>query len=102
MNLEVNNILANISEFTKNFLKEIEKVMEKENFKDDFNIEGEIYIVDEIGDDEKYVFLTREKDGKEEQVFEISDELYEELLNDTSEILKVKYENGEYKKLDKE
>ena len=58
--------------------------------------EGETYIVDEIGDDEKYVFLTRESDGKDFQEFNISDELYKELLNDTREELRVKFQNGEY------
>lgn len=97
MNLEANSIFVNVSEFTKNFLKELGVFMNKD--KDTFNIEGETYTVDEIGDDEKYVFLTREKDGEEKQVFEISDELYEELLEDNSEILKLKYEKGEYKKI---
>lgn len=65
-------------------------------FKMENSVEGETYIIDEIGDDEKYVFLTRESDNKEFQEFNISDELYNKILNDSS-ILKLKYENGEYK-----
>ena len=41
---------------------------------------GEEYLVDEIGDDEKYVFLTRKSTGKSFQEF-IPDELYSELLS---------------------
>ena len=62
--------------------------------------EGETYIVDEIGDDEKYVFLTRESDGEVFQEFDITDELYNELLNNHDEVLKIKYENGAYKIVD--
>lgn len=75
-----------------------EKKMEKDN-KSELEIgrrEGETYTVDEIGDDEKYVFLTRESDGKDFQEFNISDELYRALLNDDREELRVKFENGEY------
>ena len=64
--------------------------------------EGEIYIVDEIGDDEKYVFLTRESDGEAFQEFDITDELYNELLNNHDEVLKIKYENGAYKIVDEQ
>ena len=64
--------------------------------------EGEIYIVDEIGDDEKYVFLTRESDGEVFQKFDITDELYNELLNNHDEVLKIKYENGAYKIVDEQ
>lgn len=64
--------------------------------------EGEIYIVDEIGDDEKYVFLTRESDGEVFQEFDITDELYNELLNNHDEVLKIKYENGAYKIVDEQ
>lgn len=62
--------------------------------------EGETYIVDEIGDDEKYVFLTRESDGEVFQEFDITDELYNELLNNHDAVLKIKYENGAYKIVD--
>ena len=64
--------------------------------------EGETYIVDEIGDDEKYVFLTRESDGEVFQEFDITDELYNELLNNHDEVLKIKYENGAYKIVDEQ
>ena len=61
-------------------------------------VEGEKYIVDEIGDDEKYVYLTRSSNGAEFQEFEISDQLYEELLNEnTNEEINLVYSNGEYK-----
>ena len=64
--------------------------------------EGETYIVDEIGDDEKYVFLTRESDGEVFQEFDITDELYNELLNNHDAVLKIKYENGAYKIVDEQ
>lgn len=89
-----------IEKFLDTFQKEIQKQIKNDNeVLTDFRKEGEIYEVDEIGDDEKYVFLTRESDGKNMQEFEISDRLYNELLNDKSEKLELKYENGEYKKI---
>lgn len=59
--------------------------------------EGEEYIVDEIGDDEKYVFLTRKSTGTDFQEY-IDDELYNKLLNvnDKSNIILI-YENGNYR-----
>lgn len=74
------------------FLNEIKRKL----FKMDNAIEGETYIIDEIGDDEKYVFLTRKSDNKEFQEFNISDELYNKILNDSS-IMELIFENGEYK-----
>lgn len=74
------------------FLNEIKRKL----FKMDNAIEGETYIIDEIGDDEKYVFLTRKFDNKEFQEFNISDELYNKILNDSS-IMELIFENGEYK-----
>lgn len=79
------------------FQKELQKqVKNNETISNDFRREGEKYEVDEIGDDEKYVFLTRESDNKEFQEFNISDELYNKILNDSS-IMKLVFENGEYK-----
>ena len=46
---------------------------------DEFRKEGETYIVDELGDDERYAYLTRRSDGKEKQDFNISDELYDKI-----------------------
>ena len=46
---------------------------------DEFRKEGETYIVDELGDDERYAYLTRKSDGKEMQDFNISDELYDKI-----------------------
>jgi hypothetical protein len=63
----------------------------------EFRKEGEIYEVDEIGDDEKYVFLTRLSDKAQMQEFDISNKLYNELLNCKNEELKVVFHNGEYK-----
>lgn len=74
------------------FLSEIKRKL----FKMDNAIEGETYIIDEIGDDEKYVFLTRKSDNKEFQEFNVSDELYNKILNDSS-IIELIFENGEYK-----
>ena len=63
----------------------------------EFRKEGEIYEVDEIGDDEKYIFLTRISDKAQMQEFDISNKLYNELLNCKNEELKVVFHNGEYK-----
>ena len=60
-----------------------------------FEVEGEIYKIDEIGDDDKYVFLTRERDGVDKQIFDISDELYNQILDDGS-IEYLVYKNGEF------
>ena len=86
---EINN---KISEMKNDIiLKEKERLNQN-------RVEGEKYIVDEIGDDEKYVYLTRTSNGTEFQEFEISDQLYEELLNEnTNEKINLVYSNGEYK-----
>ena len=60
-----------------------------------FEVEGEVYKIDEIGDDDKYVFLTRERDGVDKQIFDISDELYNQILDDGS-IEYLVYKNGEF------
>lgn len=73
-------------------------VGDRENMlESEFRKEGEIYEVDEIGDDEKYVFLTRLSDKAQMQEFGISNKLYNELLNCKNEELKVVFHNGEYK-----
>lgn len=89
LNQEINN---KISEMKNDIiLKEKERLNQN-------RVEGEKYIVDEIGDDEKYVYLTRTSNGTEFQEFEISDRLYEELLNEnTNEKINLVYSNGEYK-----
>lgn len=89
LNQEINN---KISEMKNDIiLKEKERLNQN-------RVEGEKYIVDEIGDDEKYVYLTRSLNGAEFQEFEISDQLYEELLNEnTNEEINLVYSNGEYK-----
>lgn len=89
LNQEINN---KISEMKNDIiLKEKERLNQN-------RVEGEKYIVDEIGDDEKYVYLTRLLNGAEFQEFEISDQLYEELLNEnTSKEINLVYSNGEYK-----
>lgn len=89
LNQEINN---KISEMKNDIiLKEKERLNQN-------RVEGEKYIVDEIGDDEKYVYLTRTSNGTEFQEFEISDQLYEELLNEnTNEKINLVYSNGEYK-----
>ena len=61
-----------------------------------FEVEGEVYKIDEIGDDDKYVFLTRERDGVDKQIFDISDELYNQSLDDGS-IEYLVYKNGEFR-----
>lgn len=95
-NLE-NNVKINKRNKNSNETKigDKEKMLEKE-----FRKEGEIYEVDEIGDDEKYVFLTRLSDRVQMQEFKISNELYNEFLNDRREELRVIYKDGEYKIID--
>ena len=65
------------------------------NDKDKFEIENEVYKIDEIGDDDKYVFLTRERDGVDKQIFDISAELYNKILDDGS-IEYLIYKNGKF------
>ena len=89
LNQEINNKISEM----KNDIILKEKERRNQN-----RVEGEKYIVDEIGDDEKYVYLTRTSNGTEFQEFEISDQLYEELLNEnTNEKINLVYSNGEYK-----
>lgn len=98
-NKESPNNLGNNLEIRRNNTKNNDiKIGDRENMLEkEFRKEGEIYEVDEIGDDEKYVFLTRLSDKAQMQEFNISNELYNELLNDKSEELRVIYKNGEYK-----
>jgi len=89
LNQEINNKISEMK--NDSILKEKERLNQN-------RVEGEKYIVDEIGDDEKYVYLTRTSNGTEFQEFEISDQLYEELLNEnTNEKINLVYSNGEYK-----
>lgn len=89
LNQEINNKILEMKNDI--ILKEKERLNQN-------RVEGEKYIVDEIGDDEKYVYLTRTSNGTEFQEFEISDQLYEELLNEnTNEKINLVYSNGEYK-----
>ena len=88
-------------ELTNKINQEIElskqQVIEEEKkFIESQKVDGEEYKVDEIGDDEKYVFLTRTSNGTEFQEF-ISDDLYKELLmqNNKSDITLV-YTDGKY------
>lgn len=72
INSEINKEKSNILKFQQ---KEL----------DDFRKVGEKYIVDELGDDEKYVYLTRLSDKKEMQDFNISDRLYDMLKENNKE-----------------
>ena len=74
-----------------NFLKFFKRKKEVK-----FEVEGEVYKIDEIGDDDKYVFLTRERDGVDKRIFDISDELYNQILDDGS-IEYLVYKNGEFR-----
>ena len=73
-----------------NFLKFFKRKKEVK-----FEVEGEVYKIDEIGDDDKYVFLTRERDGVDKQIFDISDELYNKIL-DNGSIEYLVYKNGKF------
>lgn len=89
---KINTIANEDIDRDKNIIGDRENMLESE-----FRKEGEIYEVDEIGDDEKYVFLTRLSDNAQMQEFDISNKLYNELLNCKREELKVVFHNGEYK-----
>ena len=66
-------IKAEINLEKSSILKEQQKEAEQ------FRKQGETYTVDELGDDERYAYLTRKSDGKEMQDFNISDELYDKI-----------------------
>ena len=77
---ELNNqINSEINKEKSNILKSQQKELEE------FRKVGEKYIVDELGDDEKYVYLTRMTDKKEMQDFNISDRLYDILKENNKE-----------------
>ena len=95
--VENNNSWSFVNNFLHELYKNISNKKEDHDMTEEkFSREGETYIVDEIGDDERYVFLTRESDGEVKQVFNISEELYQSLLRNHDDILRVKYENGRY------
>ena len=89
---KINTIANEDIDRDENIIGDRENMLESE-----FRKEGEIYEVDEIGDDEKYVFLTRLSDKAQMQEFDISNKLYNELLNCKNDELKVVFHNGEYK-----
>ena len=93
-NFKLNKNLTNKINEELNLSKN--KIIEEEKeFINSQKKEGEEYIVDEIGDDEKYVFLTRKSTGQSFQEF-ISDELYSKLLEqDLSDIILV-YDGEKY------
>ena len=66
-------IKAEINLEKSSILKEQQKALEE------FRKQGETYTVDELGDDERYAYLTRKSDGKEMQDFNISNELYDKI-----------------------
>ena len=56
------------------------RIVEKQNkVLEEFRKVGEEYRVDELGDDEKYAYITRVSDNKELQDFNISDEIYDKI-----------------------
>lgn len=104
LNLEINNdIFEKFQKISEDLIRELDNYLNNgdKSFqsKGDLNMtqgkEGEKYKIDEIGDDEKYVFLSRE-DGSDFQEFNISDELYNKILKNPK-IEYLKFENGEYK-----
>ena len=56
-----------------------EVIEEQNRYLNSCRIDGEEYIVDEVGDDEKYIYLTRKSDNMEFQDINISNQLYENL-----------------------
>lgn len=88
-------ITSEINEGIKKITMDIAN--KEENFLDSCRKNGEEYSIDEIGDDEKYIYLTRKSDGKEFQEFKITDELYKQLLINNDNVISLYYEDGEYK-----
>ena len=76
LNTQIN---SEINKAKSNILKSQQKEL------DDFRKVGEKYVVDELGDDEKYVYLTRISDKKEMQDFNISDRLYDKIKENNKE-----------------
>lgn len=76
LNTQIN---SEINKAKSNILKSQQKEL------DDFRKVGEKYVVDELGDDEKYIFITRLSDKKEMQDFNISDRLYEKIKENNKE-----------------
>ena len=72
-------INSEINKAKTNILKSQQKEL------DDFRKVGEKYVVDELGDDEKYVYLTRISDKKEMQDFNLSDRLYGKIKENNKE-----------------
>lgn len=90
---ELNKTIKNEINIEKSrILKQQQKEM------DEFRKAGEIYIVDELGDDERYAYLTRKSDGKEMQDFNISDELYDKIKenNKNGKATELKWNGKEY------
>ena len=81
----------------KNSFGKINTIGDENTFEKINTIANEDVDSDEIGDDEKYVFLTRLSDKAQMQEFDISNKLYNELLNCKNDELKVVFHNGEYK-----
>lgn len=76
LNTQIN---SEINKEKSNILKSQQQELE------DFRKVGDKYIVDELGDDEKYVYLTRMSDKKEMQDFNVSDRLYEKIKENNKE-----------------
>lgn len=73
-NQELNNEIDQKKNEIKNKI-----INELNKYLDSCRLKGEEYIVDELGDDEKYVYLTRKSDNVEFQDFKITDEMYERI-----------------------
>ena len=71
-NQELNNEIDQKKNEIKNKI-----INEQNKYLDSCRLKGEEYIVDELGDDEKYVYLTRKSDNVEFQDLKITDEMYE-------------------------
>ena len=98
--IKENNSFKLDKNLTKKINEELEKnknyiLKEEKEFIKSKKVKGEEYIVDEIGDDEKYIFLTRKKTNEEFQEF-ISDEFYNKLLNENKENLVLIFNGKDY------
>ena len=69
---------------------------EEKDFLKNCRVNGAEYKLDEIGDDEKYIYLTKVSDNTEFQEYDISDELYNSLLKDNRDEIYLTYNNGKY------
>ena len=89
---------TDITESINNSIKNLKIAItnSEKKFLEKCRTEGETYKVEEIGDDEKYVYLQKESDKTDFQEYEISEELYNELIMNNNPEIYLIYKDGNY------